>query len=66
MGYFGFLSKMAGRTQSQKNKLNLIPFNTVLQYFSFTNRSDLLDFVISVFGNLIVFMPVGIFIQDKG
>jgi glycopeptide antibiotics resistance protein len=63
IGYFGFISKIAGRTQSHKNKLNLIPFNTVLQYFSFTDMSDLLDFIINIFGNLIVFMPVGMFIQ---
>ncbi len=62
ISYFGFISKIAGRTQLHKNKLNLIPFNTVLQYFSFTDISDLLDFVINIFGNLIVFMPVGMFI----
>ncbi|MCF8020467.1 MAG: VanZ family protein [Vallitaleaceae bacterium] len=62
ISYFGFISKIAGRTLLHKNKSNLIPFKTVLQYISFTDMSDVLNFVINIFGNLIVFMPVGMFI----
>ena len=62
ISYFGFIAKIAGRTQFHNNELNLVPFNTVRQYFLITDISDLLEFVINIFGNLIVFMPVGMFI----
>lgn len=57
--YFGFISKIAGRDQLHQNEYNLIPFYTIRSFLVIESISSLVSFVINIFGNLIVFMPVG-------
>jgi glycopeptide antibiotics resistance protein len=62
IGYFGFISKIAGRTRSNIKAYNLVPFYSIGKYLKVSDFSSLVEFVINILGNIIVFMPVGIFI----
>lgn len=62
IAYFGFFARIAGRTRSHENDYNLVPFYSIGKYLKVTDISEILDFVINILGNIIVFMPVGIFV----
>ena len=63
ISYFGFLSKLAGRKQLHEGRYNLVPFYSIHQYFTASGSSGAISFIINILGNLIVFMPVGIFVS---
>lgn len=61
ISYFAFISKLAGRTKGHVNQYNLKPFTTIQGYLVLDSFSQMLQFTINILGNIIVFMPVGIF-----
>jgi glycopeptide antibiotics resistance protein len=62
ISYFAFLSRIAGRQRLQINRYNLIPFRSIRLYFSAAENTGMASFIINILGNLIVFMPVGLFV----
>ena len=62
IAYFGFFARIAGRTRSHEDDYNLVPFYSIGKYVKVTGASEIPDFIINILGNIIVFMPVGIFL----
>ena len=60
--YVCFISEAYGRTELDSYHYNLIPFREITRFYIYRDVVGAKAFVLNLFGNVIAFMPFGLFI----
>ena len=65
LGYLLFYSVGFDRVEHENYRYNLTLFQEIMRYYNLGTRTDIWNlFILNVIGNIVVFMPIGMFLPS--